>query len=108
MPPLRKLNADEVTATLRAKDLASDQNTLNLAAAQIVNSRVEESIKNGVDFLVETVLSSGEYRDDLEAAKAAGFRTGRIHVSLHPAELSPKRVKERVQKGGHDVDRRTA
>jgi len=108
MPPLRKLNADEVTATLRAKDLASDQNALNLAAAQIVDSRVEESIKNGVDFLIETVLSSGKYRDDLEAAKAAGFKTGLIYVSLHPAELSPKRVEERVQKGGHDVDRQTA
>jgi predicted ABC-type ATPase len=28
MPPLRKLNADEVTAALRAKDLVSDQNAL--------------------------------------------------------------------------------
>ena len=108
MPPLRKLNADEVTAALRAKDLVSDQNALNLTAAQIVDSQVEESIKNGVDFLVETVLSSDKYRDDLEAAKAAGFKTGLIYVSLTPAELSPERVVERVQKGGHHVDRQTA
>ena len=108
MPPLRKLNADEVTAALRAKDLVSDQNALNLTAAQIVDSQVEESIKNGVDFLVETVLSSDKYRDDLEAAKGAGFKTGLIYVSLTPAELSPERVEERVQKGGHHVDRQTA
>jgi predicted ABC-type ATPase len=108
MPPLRKLNADEVTAALRTKDLASDQNALNLTAAQIVDSQVEESIKNGVDFLVETVLSSDKYRDDLETAKAAGFKTGLIYVSLTPAELSPERVEERVQKGGHHVDRQTA
>ncbi len=55
-------------------------------------------------FLVETVLSSGKYRDDVEAAKAAGFRFGLIYVSLHPPELSPWRVRERVQKGGHDVE----
>jgi predicted ABC-type ATPase len=108
MPPLRKLNADEVTAALRAKDLVSDQNALNLKAAQIVDTQVEESIKNGVDFLVETVLSSDKYRDDLEAAKGAGFKTGLIYVSLTPAELSPERVEERVQKGGHHVDRQTA
>jgi hypothetical protein len=34
------------------------------------------------------------YRDDLEAA--------------HPPELAPKRVSERVLKGGHDVDPATA
>jgi predicted ABC-type ATPase len=108
MPPLRKLNADEVTALFRAKDRASDQNALNLMAAQIVDAQVEESIKNGVDFLVETVLSSDKYRDDLEAAKTAGFKTGLIYVSLTPAELSPERVQERVRKGGHRVGRQTA
>ncbi len=30
MPPLRKLNADEVTGALRAKDLVSDQNALTV------------------------------------------------------------------------------
>jgi predicted ABC-type ATPase len=108
MPLLRKLNADEVTVALRAKDRVSDQNALNLIAAQIVDSHVEESIQNGVDFLVETVLSSDKYRDDLEAATAAGFKTGLIYVSLTPAELSPERVAERVLKGGHHVDRQRA
>lgn len=105
MPPLRKLNADEVTAVLRSEDRSSSQDALNLKAAQIVDSQVEESIKNGVDFFVETVLSSGKYRDDLEAAKAAGFKTGLIYISLTPAELSPARVAERVLKGGHHVGR---
>jgi predicted ABC-type ATPase len=108
MPPLRKLNADDVTAALRAKDLAGEQDVLNVKAAQIVDAQVEESIRNGVDFLVETVLSSDKYRDDLVAAKAAGFKTGMIYISLHPAELSPERVQERVQKGGHQVQRQTA
>jgi predicted ABC-type ATPase len=105
MPPLRKLNADEVTVSLREKDGQSSQDALNLRAAEIVDAQVRESIKNGVDFLVETVLSSSKYRDDLEAAKATGFKTGLIYISLAPAELSPARVAERMQKGGHHVDR---
>jgi len=104
IPPIRKLNADEVTVKLREKDRLSSQDELNLKAAQTVDLQVEESIRSGVDFLVETVLSSGKYRDDLEAAQAAGFETGLIYVSLTPPELSPARVAERVQKGGHHVD----
>jgi predicted ABC-type ATPase len=44
----------------------------------------------------------------VEAAKAKGFRIELIYVSLHPPELAPRRVSERVLLGGHDVDPATA
>ncbi|WP_050770630.1 hypothetical protein [Chlorobium ferrooxidans] len=37
-------------------------------------------------------------------AKARGFKFGLIYISLYPPELSPLRVSERVEKGGHSVD----
>ncbi len=40
-----RLNADEVTAELRAGDLVSDQNSLNLRAAKIIDAKVVEYIE---------------------------------------------------------------
>jgi predicted ABC-type ATPase len=105
---LLRLNADEVTAQLRSRNPNEDQNSLNLNAARMVDAKVAEYIEAGTSFLVETVLSSGKYRDDLEAAKTAGYKTAMVYISLYPPELSPRRVGERVLKGGHAVDAATA
>lgn len=89
---------------MKAQAQAGTQDELNLAAAQWVDAEVERCIQDGTSFLVETVLSSGKYRDDVETAKLTGFGIGMFFVSLHPPELSPKRVAERVLRGGHHVD----
>lgn len=106
--PLRKLNADERTLALRAKSRDAPLDILNLQAAQEIDAEVSDCITADRSFLVETVLSSPKYRDDVLAAKAKGFSIGLVYVSLHPPELSPERVATRVLKGGHDVDPRTA
>ena len=105
---LIKLNADERTLELRRQFPDEAQAALNLRAAQEIDAEVVALIAAGESFVVETVLSSPKYRDDVEAAKAKGFRVGLIYVSLHPPELSPRRVSERAAKGGHDVDPATA
>ncbi len=79
---LLRLNADEVTAQLRSRNPNEDQNSLNLNAARMVDAKVAEYIEAGTSFLVETVLSSGKYRDDLEAAKTAGYKTAMVYISL--------------------------
>ena len=99
-----KLNADEVTAKLRLADPLAPQDELNLRAARVVDAEVVDRIGKRQDFVVETVLSSDKYRDDFDAAKAAGFQFGLVYVSLHPPELSPLRVQERVLKQGHAVE----
>jgi len=101
---LKKLNADERTATLRADFPNAAQDDLNLRAAVEIDQEVEACIRAGQSFVVETVLSSPKYRDDILTAKASGFTLGLIYISLFPPELSPLRVGERVEKGGHDVD----
>jgi predicted ABC-type ATPase len=105
---LVKLNADERTLALRAAEPDAPLDLLNLRAAQEIDAEVADNIANGRSFLVETVLSSDKYRDDVEAAKAAGFKIGLIYVTLHPPELSPARVGIRVTKGGHAVAYDTA
>ena len=105
---LTKLNADERTAELRRMLPEAGQRGLNLRAAVEIDAAVADNIESNRSFVVETVLSSPKYRDDVLAAKAAGFRFGLIYISLFPPDLSPLRVAERTAKGGHDVDPATA
>lgn len=101
---LVKLNADERTLERRKQFPDELQNKLNLKAAIAVDNEVADCIDAGCSFIVETVLSSNKYRDDVIKAKASGFKFGLIYISLYPPELSPLRVSERVAKGGHNVD----
>jgi predicted ABC-type ATPase len=105
---LVKLNADERTLQLQKEFPDVPKNGLNLKAAIEIDNAVSECIKARVSFVVETVLSSDKYRDDVLAAKENGFNFGLIYVSIHPPELSPQRVNVRVKKGGHAVDHDTA
>ncbi len=102
--PLVKLNADERTLELRALFPDRKLPELNLQAARDTDARLVAMIDTGQDVVVETVLSSPKYQDDVETAQAKGYGFGLIYVSLHPPELSPERVNVRVQKGGHAVD----
>ena len=105
---LTKLNADERTVQLREKFPSASQDDLNLKAAIEIDREVVNCIDGGRSFVVETVLSSNKYRDDVITAKEKGFKIGLIYVSLYPPELSPQRVQVRVAKGGHNVDHDTA
>jgi len=102
-PGILKLNADEVTVEYRKTDKDSPQDDLNLRAARFVDEQVANCIAAGQSFLVETVLSSGKYRQSVRLAKDRGFSFNLVYVSIFPPELSPSRVRERVRKGGHDV-----
>ncbi len=108
IPTLTKLNADEVNAELRKLYPHLPPNRLNLRAAQLIDSMVSDCIEDGLNFIVETILSTDKYRKAVTDAKAKGFKFGLIYVSLWPPDLSPDRIKIRVAKGGHDVERTKA
>lgn len=105
---LVNLNADDRTQELLPRFPDKTLPEINLMAAQQIDAEVAACIRSGKSFLVETVLSSDKYRDDVLEAKSCGFRIGLVYISLHPPELSPARVSVRVRKGGHDVDPKKA
>lgn len=107
-PKLKALNADVRTLHLRKQFPDRALSSLNLQAAEFIDAQVAACIAKRRSFVVETVLSSDKYRDDVIAAKLVGMKFGLIYVSLYPPELSPQRVQERVAKGGHDVEPATA
>jgi predicted ABC-type ATPase len=100
-PGLTSLNADVRTKQLLDAD--PEATDANLRAAIEIDARVADCIERGVNVLVETVLSSDKYLDDIHRALALGYRIGVIYVGLASPEDSLERVALRQATGGHDV-----
>lgn len=104
-----KLNADERTAELRKQFPDRSERELNLQAAQEIDAAFAQHIAEDTPYIVvETVLSSTKYQDDVLNAKRRGYKIGLTYVSVYPPELILGRIENRVAKGGHNVDAETA
>jgi predicted ABC-type ATPase len=95
------LNADVRTRELLAADPQLPD--ANLRAAIAIDAEVASCIEQGVDVLVETVLSSDKYLDDVDRARALGYQVGMIYVGLASPRDAVRRVALRHARGGHDV-----
>ena len=62
-------------------------------------------LERRVSFGFETVASTQEKLDFIREAAAKGYRIEVVFVSLESAELCCRRIRERVERGGHDVER---
>lgn len=96
--PLPFLNAD-----LFAAETGLD----SFEAARILDAAREQMIEDRVGFITETVFSDphGAKLDMLRKAIDAGYETTLIYIGVASAELSARRVDQRVAIGGHDVPR---
>jgi predicted ABC-type ATPase len=104
-----KLNADERTAELRKQFPDRPLRELNLQAAQETDAALVKHIAEDAPYIVvETVLSSTKYQDDVLEARERGYNVGLTYVSVHPPELILGRIINRVAKGGHNVDAQKA
>ena len=72
-------------------------------AAQLAEKRRREFMACRKSFATETVFSHPSKLDLISHAKAIGYRTLILHISVESPELSVARVAERVKEGGHDV-----
>jgi predicted ABC-type ATPase len=75
----------------------------NLEALRRIEKWLHASIDAHQTIGVETVLSTPKYRKLVCAAKQKQFEIVLVYVLLNTAGLNIARVKQRVQKGGHDV-----
>ncbi len=88
------INADEIKKIKKCSDLE---------AAQTATKLREEALADKKDFTFETVLSSPRNVDLLRKAKEVGYRVEVVFVLTVSEEINVKRVRNRVEKGGHDV-----
>ena len=74
-----------------------------IAAMEYCREQKEILLEQGVTFGFETVGTHEEKLDFIRRAKTKGYTIHVVFVNSGSAEKSIERVKQRVERGGHDV-----
>jgi predicted ABC-type ATPase len=72
-------------------------------AGRIMLTRIDELLKQKIDFAIETTLSSKTYISLIHEAKEKGYNVKMLYVWLESAEVAVDRVASRVENGGHNI-----
>ncbi len=65
--------------------------------------RIEECLKAGINFTQETTLSGIRTLKTIQKAREQGYYIRLYYIGVNSSEESIKRIKNRVEKGGHDI-----
>ena len=96
---VRFLNADLIAAGLSP----FDPDRAALRAGRLLIGLVDESVRGGESFAVETTLSGSTYARRIPTWQAAGYRVTLIFLRLPSVDTAIARVAERVRQGGHNI-----
>lgn len=96
------VNADRIARTLPRLGRLGPPDEVAFRAAALMR---EQLVASRVSFCMETVFSDpvGDKLAFFRRAQKAGYFVAMIFVGLASAELSARRVAQRVADGGHDV-----
>jgi len=109
---LRVFPALGVTRFINADMIAQGLNPLDVdkaarAAGRIMLQEMEDRLKAGDDFALETTLASRTLAPFVERCKTSGYRFILIYVWLESADMAVQRVAKRVASGGHNIPEET-
>jgi len=93
------VNADEIARGLSPFKPES----VAIQAGKIMLNRIEDLLKQNIDFAIETTLTTKSYLNTIKKAKAIGYKITLLYFWLNDVELAIQRVKIRVQEGGHHI-----
>ena len=99
--------ADSPLPFLNADLFAAETGVASLEAARILDATRGRMIADRLGFITETVFSDpyGEKLGMLRKATDAGYEVTLIYIGVVSADLSSRRVDQRLAFGGHDVPR---
>ena len=93
------VNADNIARGLSPFNVEA----VAFEAGRIMLHRIYELLEDGVDFAIETTLSTRSYVSMVNDAHDRGYKVTLIYVWLENEELAIDRVAKRVSKGGHHI-----
>ena len=97
------VNADEI-----AKGISPfHPERVAIQAGKIMLKRIDELLEEGVDFAIETTLSTFSYQKTIRIAQSKGYVVTLLFFWLNSEELAIDRVKQRVSEGGHNIPEET-
>lgn len=93
------INADEIARGLSPFHPES----VPIEAGKLMISRINDLMKKGETFAVETTLSTHSYVNLIKRAHKSGYMVELIFLWLSSPEVAIKRVAKRVSEGGHNI-----
>lgn len=83
--------------------LAQEEQLSNLDAGKLAIGRMNDFVEKGISFTQETTLSGHFVEKMVQKARENGYKIRMYYIGLDSAEESMLRIKNRVQKGGHNI-----
>lgn len=93
------VNADEIARGLSPFNVES----VAFEAGRLMLQRIDYLLERGVDFTIETTLSTRSYVSLIRRARALGYTINLFFVYLASPEMAVERVAKRVMAGGHHI-----
>ena len=93
------VNADEIA---RGLSPFQPENAM-FEAGRIMLQRIQDLLKDGINFAFETTLATKIYRGKIVEARQKGYKVTLLFFWLQSVELARERVKIRVSEGGHNI-----
>lgn len=93
------VNADEIARGLSPFNVES----VAFEAGRIMLQRIEQLMRQNVDFAIETTLSTRSYVNTIRRAQQDGYTVSLYYFWIPSADMSKERVALRVSKGGHNI-----
>ena len=93
------VNADEIARGLSPFNVEA----VAFEAGRLMLKRIDYLLERGVDFTIETTLSTRSYVSLIRRARALGYTINLFFVYLSSPEMAVERVARRVAAGGHHI-----
>ena len=88
------IDTDKITASL-----AGDK----IKGGKAAIKRINNSLEKGINFTQETTLSGSRTLKTIKRARELDYFIRLYYVGVNSADESMKRIRNRVEKGGHDI-----
>ncbi|MCT4664554.1 MAG: zeta toxin family protein [Flavobacteriales bacterium] len=95
------VNADEIAQGL--SPLNQNGVSVQLQSGRLMLRRIHELLEKGINFALETTLSTRSYIKFIKLAQSKGYLVTLLFLHLDSSELAIKRVEIRVKEGGHSI-----
>ena len=93
------VNADEIARGLSPLNPES----VAMQAGRIMLERIDELLKQGQSFSIETTLATRSYVQLVKRAQTSGYTVSLLFFWLNSSEVAIQRVAKRVSEGGHNI-----
>ncbi|MCL2108995.1 MAG: zeta toxin family protein [Oscillospiraceae bacterium] len=83
--------------------IAADSGFTAIEAGKTAIKKIDEYFSKNLSFTQETTLSGRRTEKTIKTAKENGYSIRLFYIGLDTSDESVKRIKNRVEKGGHDI-----